>query len=97
LDTARLIHTDDFAGLDQAGALDRGFRAALEHLSHRKGLAAVEINTHPGQAADPDLGRFGWGYHWERELALLLDPVTRELVHGYGFRLGSYVDLVRGS
>ena len=35
---------------------------------------SVEINTHPGEAGDPDLGRFDWGYRWSDELAMLLRP-----------------------
>ena len=54
----------------------------------------MEINTHPGEAGDPDLARFDWGYRWPDELAMLLAPRSRDLVQRSGFRLGSFKDLV---
>ena len=71
-------------------------RVALDRVRPRRHAGTVEINTHPGEAADADLARFGWGYRWARELDLLLDPATRELVEQHGFRLGSWTDLVSG-
>ena len=53
----------------------------------------MEINVHPGEAGDPDLARFSWGYRWSDELAMLLTPRTRSLIDAGGFRLGSFVDL----
>ncbi|MEP6562146.1 MAG: ChbG/HpnK family deacetylase, partial [Nakamurella sp.] len=57
-------------------------------------MGSVEINAHPGEAGDPDLGRFDWGYRWPDELAMLLAPASRELVQRHGFRLGTFKDLV---
>ena len=93
---AGLVATGDYAGLDEAGALDRSLPGALARLAAR-GEASVEVNAHPGEPADPDLRRFAWGYRWSAELAMLLDPATRRLVAEYGFRLGSYADLARAA
>lgn len=92
LDAAGLAHTADHAGLDEAGALDQSFGAVFDRLPQRRG--SVEINSHPGEAGDPDLARFTWGYRWAHELDLLVDPATRELVARHGFQLASWADLV---
>ena len=52
--------------------------------------ATVEINTHPGEAGDPDLGRSTGATDWADELAMLSRPATRALVSGLGYRLGSF-------
>ena len=92
LDGAGLRRTVDFAGLDEAGAMDRGLPAALTGLARRGGVTA-ELNAHPGEADDPELARFSWGYRWDRELAALTDPALATLVTGTGFRLASWADL----
>jgi hopanoid biosynthesis associated protein HpnK len=96
LDAAALDYTDDFAGLDEAGSLDRSFEHALDRVLTRRHAETVEINTHPGEAGDADLARFPWGYRWDRELDLLISRSTRELVDQYDFTLRSWVDLVAG-
>ena len=96
LDTTALRYTDDFAGLDEAGTLDRSFEPALDRLLTRRHAGTVEINTHPGEAGDADLARFRWGYRWDRELELLVSPATRDLVDRHDVTLGSWVDLVAG-
>ena len=96
LDAAELQHTDDFAGLDEAGTLDRSFEGALDRLLTHRPTGSVEINTHPGEAGDPGLERFRWGYRWDGELELLVSRSTRELVERRDFTLGSWVDLVAG-
>jgi len=94
LRAASLGHTDDYAGLDEAGALDQSFGAVLSGVLPRRDAQTVEITTHPGEATDRDLSRFAWGYRWAHELDLLVDPATRELVQRHDFRLGSWKDLV---
>ncbi|NMM32337.1 MAG: ChbG/HpnK family deacetylase [Cellulomonas sp.] len=90
---AGLTFTADYAGLDEAGALDAArFAAALSTLATR-GAKTAEINAHPSEPDDPDLGRFAWGYHWGDELAGLLEPRTRALVDAAGYRLGRFGEL----
>jgi chitin disaccharide deacetylase len=92
LDSAGLVHGADFAGLDEAGALDRALPSALARLA-RRGRSTVELNAHPGEPGDPALARFCWGYRWEHELATLTDPATAAQVDRSGFRLVSWADL----
>ena len=88
-----LTTTADYAGLDEAGALDLpALDRSLGGLA-RRGRPTAEINSHPGEAGDVDLRRFGWGYRWPDELAMLTDPRARTLVEGHGYRLGSFRDL----
>lgn len=87
------LATDDYAGLDEAGALDASrFAAALSALATR-GAATAEINAHPSEPDDPDLDRFAWGYRWGDELAGLVDPQTRSFVEAAGYRLGAFAEL----
>jgi predicted glycoside hydrolase/deacetylase ChbG (UPF0249 family) len=80
-------------GLDEAGTLDRPrLDRAIDRLASAPG-ASAELATHPGEADDPDLDRYAWGYVWDRELAALTDPEVRRKVQAAGFRLGTYADL----
>ncbi len=92
LDVAGLHRTMDFAGLDEAGAMDQALPRVLNRLALRGGTT-VEVNAHPGEADDPDLGRFSWGYRWGHELTALTDPALPTLVSDAGFRLASWADL----
>jgi len=96
--SAGLATTTTYAGLDEAGAMDgAAFRTAVGGLTGALPLSggSVEINTHPGEAGDPDLGRFDWGgYRWPDELAMLCDPATRALVTSLGYTLGSFRNLI---
>lgn len=98
---AGLVTTTTYAGLDEAGAMDRAtFRAAVTGLTGSLPLSggSVEVNTHPGESNDPDLARFDWGgYRWPDELAMLCDPTTRSLVTSLGYALGSFRDLAGGA
>ncbi len=100
IDRAGLTTTTRYAGLDQAGAMDAAaFRAAVDDLAGAVPAAggSAEINTHPGEPDDPDLGRFEWGgYRWSDELTMLCDPATRALVSGLGYTLTSFRDLAAG-
>lgn len=87
-----LASTDDYAGLDEAGSMAAKFASAVGALAAR-GAATAEINAHPGEAHDPELGRFAWGYDWSAELARLVDPASRRLVLDAGYRLGGFADL----
>ncbi len=80
-------------GLDEAGTLDLPrLVGAIDRLGRAPG-ASAELATHPGEAGDPDLDRYRWGYVWDRELAALTDPDARRRVEAAGFRLGTYADL----
>jgi predicted glycoside hydrolase/deacetylase ChbG (UPF0249 family) len=93
LDRAALVTTDAYAGLDEAGHLDgERFAVALQQLTDG-GAATAEVNTHPGEAGESDLARFGWGYRWGDELAMLTSPSTRTLVERQGWRLGTFADV----
>ena len=98
---AGLMTTTGYAGLDEAGAMDHtAFGRAVTRPAralHERG-GSLEINTHPGEAGDPDLGRFDWGgYRWSDELAMLTDPTTRAGVAGLGYTPGSFRDLTGGA
>lgn len=56
---------------------------------------SAEINVHPGEADDPDLARFGWGYRWGDELSMLVAPATRAAIDRAGFALGTFAELAR--
>jgi predicted glycoside hydrolase/deacetylase ChbG (UPF0249 family) len=101
IERAGLVTTTTYAGLDEAGAMDAGaFRRAVSGLAGALPVTggSIEINTHPGEAGDPDLDRFDWGgYRWSDELAMLSDPATRALVISLGYRRGSFRDLTGGT
>ncbi len=98
---AGLRTTTGYAGLDEAGTMDRAaFADAVTRLTGALPTAggSAEINTHPGEAGDPDLARFDWGgYRWPDELAMLCAPRTRALVTSLGYTLGSFRDLTAGA
>jgi predicted glycoside hydrolase/deacetylase ChbG (UPF0249 family) len=66
--------------LDAGGTLTTdGLLAALDRLRGRAPHAIVEVMLHPGRRDADTVQRYGhWGYQWERDLALLLDPVLSE-------------------
>jgi hypothetical protein len=87
--------TADYAGLDEAGSLDAvRFRRTLADAA-RRGAPTLEVNCHPAVPEDPDLGRFGWGYRWADELAMLVDPEVRQAIGSAGYTLGGFTDLDR--
>jgi chitin disaccharide deacetylase len=93
LDRAGLVTTGAYAGLDEAGHLDgERFATALRTLTDG-GAPTAEINTHPGEAGEPELSRFGWGYRWGDELDMLTAPSTRSLVDDAGWRLATFADV----
>lgn len=93
LDEAGLVTTDAYAGLDEAGDMDgERFATALRRLTD-EGATSAEINTHPGEAGEPDLSRFEWGYRWADELAMLTASSTRSMVERSGWRLATFADV----
>jgi predicted glycoside hydrolase/deacetylase ChbG (UPF0249 family) len=92
---AGLVVTDGYAGLDDAGRMDRRTLARTITAVGAEAAPTVEINVHPGEPGDPELQRFAWGYDWAAELDALVDPAARALTARFGFDLGSYADLAR--
>lgn len=85
---------DTATGLDEAGTLDEArLVAAIDRLG-ATGARSAELAAHPGEADDPDLARYRWGYRWSEELAALCSSRARDAVARWGFSLGSYADLV---
>jgi predicted glycoside hydrolase/deacetylase ChbG (UPF0249 family) len=93
LQQAGLRTTEDYAGLDEAGALDAARFAGTLHRLAGAGAASAEVNSHPGEAGEAALDRFSWGFRWADELAMLTAPATRELIDRLGYRLGSFADV----
>jgi predicted glycoside hydrolase/deacetylase ChbG (UPF0249 family) len=84
-------------GLDEAGALTAdGMAAAISRLG-ATGAPTAELATHPGEAGDPDIHRYAWGYVWAEELEALCAPATRAAVVAAGFRLGTFADVAARS
>ncbi len=94
LRAARLV-TCDYAGLDEAGAMDeQALIRAIRVLAARRGGTArpAEINVHPG-LPDADCDRFDWGYRWAEEVDAACAPRVRETIGAYGYRVSSFAEL----
>lgn len=79
-----------FAGFDEGGGMDeRRLVSTLAQLAGRP-VSSAEIGVHPGEASDPDLARYKWGYAWDTELAALTSPLVRSAVESHGFTLGTF-------
>lgn len=90
---AGLTTTADYAGLDEAGALDEDRWVTVLRAAAARGARTLEVNAHPGVADDPESGRFAWGYRWADELAALTSPRTRAQVDASGYRLTGFAGL----
>ena len=93
LERAGLTTTDDYAGLDEAGAMDEDRLVATLRAAAARGARTLEVNTHPGVADDPHTARFAWGYRWADELAALTSARTRAAVEACGYRLTGFAGL----
>lgn len=90
---AGVAFTDVTAGFAEAGRLTaRSIRTALFRMACSK-TDSGELIAHPGETGDGARERFAWGYHWEGELAALVDPRVRRTCDELGFRLSTYADL----
>lgn len=78
-----------YAGLDEAGHLDRPALSRALLRAADAGASSVEVNSHPGESDDPALARFAWGFTWSSERDLLLDPATAHTVGRLGYALGA--------
>ncbi len=92
-DRAGLRYTAVASGLDEAGTLDEPRLVQAVARLGATGAATAELGAHPGEASDPDLDRYQWGYRWHGEFEALTSPAARAAVERAGFRLGSYGDL----
>lgn len=98
LDARGLSCPDAYAGLDEAGRMDREqfARAVAAVAGNVPADGVAEVNVHPGEPGDPDLDRFAWDYHWKDELSMLTDPDTFDVVRHHGFTLTSFGELAGG-
>ena len=92
---AGLQSPEAFRGLDDAGAVSTARLVDMIDGLAASRAASAEVGVHPGEADDPDLARYAWGYRWGEELAALLAPDTRRAVERAGFVLGTFGDLPR--
>jgi predicted glycoside hydrolase/deacetylase ChbG (UPF0249 family) len=90
-----LRHPALMLGLRESGRLDTATLLRLLTHATSAGASSVEIITHPGEARDPDLDRFQWGYGWPRELAACLDSRARRLIATTPLKLATYRELPR--
>jgi predicted glycoside hydrolase/deacetylase ChbG (UPF0249 family) len=99
LDGFGLSYPDAYAGLDEAGRMNRQqFAQAVAAVAADGPAGGVaEVNVHPGSPDDPDLDRFAWDYHWKDELSMLTDPETTDLVRRHGLALTSFGELAEGT
>jgi predicted glycoside hydrolase/deacetylase ChbG (UPF0249 family) len=70
----------------------------LEILDRLGGTAdtIVEVMLHPGRSDAETLRKYGhWGYAWERDLELLLDPTLSEALDRRGMEVTSFRDVAR--
>lgn len=80
-------------GLDEAGTLDLGGMVAAVGRLAKAGVDSAELATHPGEAGDPALVRYRWGYRWAEELDALCSRTLRTAIEEAGFRLGTFAEL----
>jgi predicted glycoside hydrolase/deacetylase ChbG (UPF0249 family) len=81
-------------GLDEAGTLDLGTMVeAIGRLS-ATGARTAELATHPGLPDDPARIRYRWHYVWADEYTALCSRTVRTAIEEFGFRLGTFGDLV---
>ncbi len=93
---AGLVAPERSDGFDDSGRMSRrALLRAIESAARSK-AASAEILLHPGEATDPERGRYPWGYDWGGELEAALDPEVRAAILRAGFRLGTYRDLPWG-
>ncbi|MCA0321027.1 MAG: ChbG/HpnK family deacetylase [Actinobacteria bacterium] len=85
-----------YAGLEEAGGMDRAALGRAFRALAATPAAAAEVNVHPG-LVDADSSRFDWGYRWEDELAALLDPDVRADLSAHGFHPSTFPVIIGGS
>jgi predicted glycoside hydrolase/deacetylase ChbG (UPF0249 family) len=91
-DRAALVDFVTIGFLDAGGTLTVPvLLAELDRLRRRSPGAIVEVMLHPGRRDADTERRYGhWGYAWERDLALLLDPSLRDALVARGDEITSF-------
>jgi predicted glycoside hydrolase/deacetylase ChbG (UPF0249 family) len=90
---AGLSSVERSEGFDASGRMSLTAFVRLVERVARSSARSAEIFVHPGEADDPDRGRYRWGYRWGEELAALLDPAARAAIGKSGFRPGTFREL----
>lgn len=71
---------------------------ALDRLRRRSAPAIAEVMLHPGRPDAETERRYGhWGYRWENDLALLVDPTLPEALARRGIEVTSFRELAAGT
>jgi chitin disaccharide deacetylase len=83
-------------GLDEAGGLDETAMIQALFRLRATGASSCELATHPGEAGDPDLARYEWGYRWGDEGEALRSDAVAATIAELGFRLVTFGDLAAG-
>jgi len=77
-------------GFDFSGRLDlKGLREILDSIASDDSSLPAEISVHPGFHTDD----VSWGYNWEGELNLLIDPESKLEIEKRGAMLTSFKEL----
>ena len=81
--------------LKAGGRMDReSILKTLEAIERKKRCNLLEIILHPGTGDVQTRKKYGhWGYAWQKDLKLLLDPVLARAIERKGFGLTSYGEL----
>ena len=67
---------------------------ALDALARDPSVALVEVMLHPGHRDADTAAKYGhWGYHWERDLALLLEPGLPDALAERGIEITSFAEM----
>ncbi len=80
---------DRFWGGICAGSLNQ---ENLSLILPQMGSGVNELMCHPGISNEALRSRYGWGYHWDEELAALTSGETLEMVQREGIRLAGFED-----
>ena len=80
---------DRFWGGIYAGSLSQ---EKLSSILPRLGPGVNELMCHPGISDDALRSRYGWGYHWDEEVAALTSNETLDMVQREGIRVVSFED-----
>jgi len=79
------------------GMLTRARLLAMLDELRVRGVAVVEVMLHPGRVDAETRRKYGhWGYHWDRDLELLCDPVLADELERRGIEVTSFRELDRG-
>jgi hopanoid biosynthesis associated protein HpnK len=90
LAAANIVTADRVYGMHQTGHIDEPY---LTHLLRTLPAGVSELYCHPAESAPAALSRDQPGYQHATELAALLSPRIRQLLHEADIELASYADL----